>query len=116
MRPSPPARTSFTRMATAAATLLKAAGGLGMALVMNQSFRLKAITRALLLLPFGLLNGPWISGRNVLTGEVARTGTVTEAFAWVLTAMLLGTAIGNVFGGVLVDAQRRVPGGQCGCG
>ena len=37
---------------TAAATLLKATGGLGMALVMNQNFRMKAITRALLLLPF----------------------------------------------------------------
>jgi multiple sugar transport system permease protein len=37
---------------TAAATLLKATGGLGMALVMNQNFRMKAITRSLLLLPF----------------------------------------------------------------
>src|SRR5262249_58633939 len=37
---------------TAAATVLKATGGLGMALVMNQNFRMKAITRALLLLPF----------------------------------------------------------------
>jgi MFS family permease len=58
---------------------------------------------ALLLLPFGLLNGPWISGRNLLTGEVARAGTATEAFAWVLTAMLLGTSLGNVVGGVLVE-------------
>jgi len=37
---------------TGVATLLKAIGGLGMALVMNQNFRFKAITRALLLLPF----------------------------------------------------------------
>src|SRR3989475_8274989 len=37
---------------TAVATLLKAAGGLGMALVMNQNFRMKALTRAMLLLPF----------------------------------------------------------------
>src|SRR5215470_1497750 len=37
---------------TGAATILKAIGGLGMALVMNQSFKFKAITRALLLLPF----------------------------------------------------------------
>ena len=37
---------------TGVATILKASGGLGMALVMNQSFRMKAVTRAMLLLPF----------------------------------------------------------------
>ncbi len=37
---------------TIAATLLKMVGGLGLALVMNQNFRFKNLTRALLLLPF----------------------------------------------------------------
>src|SRR5262249_3004210 len=37
---------------TGIATILKAGGGLGMALVMNQDFRMKAATRAMLLLPF----------------------------------------------------------------
>ena len=37
---------------TAAATLLKMVGGLGLALVMNQNFPFKNLTRALLLLPF----------------------------------------------------------------
>src|SRR5213594_2671362 len=37
---------------TAAATVLKLVGGLGMALVMHQNFRMKGMTRALLLLPF----------------------------------------------------------------
>ena len=37
---------------TIAATLLKMVGGLGLALVMNQDFRFKNLTRALLLLPF----------------------------------------------------------------
>jgi multiple sugar transport system permease protein len=37
---------------TFVATLLKMAGGLGLALVMNQDFRLKNLTRALMLLPF----------------------------------------------------------------
>src|SRR5689334_11429161 len=37
---------------TAVATLLKMVGGLGLALVMNQDFRFKNLTRALLLLPF----------------------------------------------------------------
>jgi multiple sugar transport system permease protein len=37
---------------TAVATVLKMFGGLGLALVMNQEFRFKNLTRALLLLPF----------------------------------------------------------------
>jgi multiple sugar transport system permease protein len=37
---------------TAAATLLKMVGGLGLALVMNQAFRMKNLVRAVLLLPF----------------------------------------------------------------
>jgi len=37
---------------TITATLLKMVGGLGLALVMNQNFRFKNLTRALLLLPF----------------------------------------------------------------
>src|SRR2546426_1396053 len=41
-----------TVLFTAVATLLKASGGFGMALVVNQSFRLKALTRGLRLPPF----------------------------------------------------------------
>ena len=37
---------------TVAATLLKMVGGLGLALAMNQQFRMKNLVRALLLLPF----------------------------------------------------------------
>ena len=37
---------------TFVATILKAAGGLALALIMNQHFRMKNLTRALLLLPF----------------------------------------------------------------
>jgi predicted MFS family arabinose efflux permease len=58
---------------------------------------------ALLVLPFGLVNGPWILGRNVLTGRFARPGTTTEAFAWLVTALLLGAALGNALGGMLVE-------------
>jgi predicted MFS family arabinose efflux permease len=57
---------------------------------------------ALLVVPFGLLDGPWILGRNVLTEQLARPGTTTEAFAWLVTALLLGASLGNVVGGVLV--------------
>src|SRR5262245_1371125 len=41
-----------TFLYTAVATLLTMVGGLGLALVMNQDFRFKNLTRALLLLPF----------------------------------------------------------------
>ena len=37
---------------TGVATLLKMVGGLGLALAMNQHFRMKNLVRALLLLPF----------------------------------------------------------------
>src|SRR6516225_8235982 len=46
-------RVAFnTFVYTGAATLLKMAGGLGLALAMNQHFRMKNLVRALLLLPF----------------------------------------------------------------
>ena len=41
-----------TILFTGVATVLKASLGLGMALVMNQDFRMKEFTRAMLLLPF----------------------------------------------------------------
>ena len=43
---------SNTFVYTGMATLLKAVGGLGLALAMNQQFRMKNLVRALLLLPF----------------------------------------------------------------
>ena len=44
--------TVNTFVYTIAATLLKMVGGLGLALAMNQHFRMKNLVRALLLLPF----------------------------------------------------------------
>jgi multiple sugar transport system permease protein len=44
--------TQNTFVYTISATILKMAGGLGLALVMNQEFRCKNLVRALLLLPF----------------------------------------------------------------
>ncbi|HWD56739.1 MAG TPA: sugar ABC transporter permease [Stellaceae bacterium] len=44
--------TANTFIYTTAATLLKMVGGIGLALAMNQAFRLKNVVRALLLLPF----------------------------------------------------------------
>jgi len=43
---------SNTFIYTGIATLLKAVGGLGLALAMNQQFRMKNLVRAVLLLPF----------------------------------------------------------------
>src|SRR6202007_3140130 len=44
--------TLTTFVYTGAATLLKMVGGLGLALAMNQDFRMKNLVRAVLLLPF----------------------------------------------------------------
>ena len=46
---------------TAAATVLKMIGGLGLALVMNQDFRFKNLTRALLLLPPAARRRLWLN-------------------------------------------------------
>src|SRR6059036_15057 len=74
---------------TAVATLLKAAGGLGMALVMNQNFRMKALTRAMLLLPFivptvlSTVAWQWIldPGMGLFNRGLMYFGLVTQAQA-----------------------------------
>jgi MFS family permease len=59
---------------------------------------------ALLLVLTGLPVGPLVAMRNELAGATALPGTQTEAYTWVLTAMVGGIAIGAALGGVLVDA------------
>ena len=60
-------------------------------------------TMALLLVLTGLPVGPLIAMRNELAGTTALPGTETEAYTWVLTAMVGGIAIGAALGGALVD-------------
>jgi monoamine oxidase/MFS family permease len=59
---------------------------------------------ALLVVPVGLFTGPLIASRNELVGRVARPGTETEAYAWPLTALLGGGALGAAVAGVVADA------------
>lgn len=58
---------------------------------------------ALLVLPAGLPIAPLIATRNELAGATAPLGAETEAYTWVLTAMVGGIALGAAFAGVLVD-------------
>jgi MFS family permease len=60
----------------------------------------------LLLAPIaGCVLAPLTAAENELAGTVAPEGTVTEAYAWVLTATVLGVAIGTGAGGALIDAR-----------
>ena len=59
---------------------------------------------ALLILPAGLLIAPLGAAGNELIGRVAPAGTVTEAYAWPVTAILVGFAAGTAGGGALVEA------------
>ena len=47
---------------------------------------------------------PLTAAENELAGSVAPAGTVTEAYAWLLTATVLGVSIGTGAGGALIDA------------
>jgi multiple sugar transport system permease protein len=73
---------------TGAATVLKLAGGLGMALVMHQSFRMKGLTRAVLLLPF-----------------IVPTVLSTVAWQWILDPGMGLFNRGLLFFGFITPAQ-----------
>ena len=73
---------------TIAATILKMIGGLGLALVMNQTFPMKNIVRALMLLPF-----------------IVPTVLSTIAFMWILDPSF------SVFNRVLISAGLVAPPG-----
>jgi multiple sugar transport system permease protein len=96
---------------TAAATLLKAAGGLGMALVMNQNFRLKAITRALLLLPFivptvlSTVAWQWIldPGMGLFNRLLVTSGLAQTGPSW------LGTPVMAMVSIIMVNTWRGLP-------
>lgn len=58
---------------------------------------------ALLVVPAGLPIAPMIATRNELAGTVAPRGAETEAYTWVLMAMVGGVALGAGLAGVVVD-------------
>jgi len=96
---------------TGAATLLKAFGGLGMALVMNQNFRLKAITRALLLLPFivptvlSTVAWQWIldPGMGLFNRLLVVSGLATTGPSWLGTPTMAMVSI------IMVNTWRGLP-------
>jgi hypothetical protein len=58
---------------------------------------------ALLIVPAGLLIAPQAAACNQLIGKLAPPGAVTEAYAWPVTATLIGFAPGTALGGLLVE-------------
>jgi len=96
---------------TGVATLLKATGGLGMALVMNQNFRLKAITRALLLLPFivptvlSTVAWQWIldPGMGLFNRLLMVSGLATTGPSWLGTPTMAMVSI------IMVNTWRGLP-------
>jgi multiple sugar transport system permease protein len=96
---------------TGAATLLKATGGLGMALVMNQNFRMKAVTRAMLLLPFivptvlSTVAWQWIldPGMGLFNRLLVVSGLATTGPSWLGTPTMAMVSI------IMVNTWRGLP-------
>jgi len=96
---------------TGAATILKACGGLGMALVMNQDFRMKAVTRAMLLLPFivptvlSTVAWQWIldPGMGLFNRLLVVSGLATTGPSW------LGTPTMAMISIIMVNTWRGLP-------
>jgi multiple sugar transport system permease protein len=96
---------------TGIATILKALGGLGMALVMNQNFRMKAITRAMLLLPFivptvlSTVAWQWIldPGMGLFNRLLVVSGLATTGPSWLGTPTMAMVSI------IMVNTWRGLP-------
>jgi multiple sugar transport system permease protein len=96
---------------TAAATVLKLAGGLAMALVMHQNFRLKGLTRAVLLLPFivptvlSTVAWQWIldPGMGLFNRLLMFSGVVSQGPSWLGNPTLAMVSV------ILVNTWRGLP-------
>ena len=51
----------------------------------------------------GAVWAPLTTAENELTGTVAPAGTVTEAYAWIITGVVAGVSAGTAIGGVVVE-------------
>jgi MFS family permease len=60
---------------------------------------------ALLVLLAGAPIAPLIASRNELVAAVARRGTGTESFTWLLTALVAGLSAGAAVAGVVIEAE-----------
>jgi MFS family permease len=71
----------------------------------------------LLLAPLaGVMLAPLTAAENELAGRLAPPGAVTEAYAWVITATVLGFSLGTGLAGVIVDAADWRTALAAGCG
>lgn len=52
----------------------------------------------------GLVIAPLTTTQNLLAGDLAPRGRVTESFTWIVTALIVGVAAGNAVAGALTDA------------
>src|ERR1700704_3521421 len=92
-------------------TVLKLAGGLGMALVMNQAFRGRNLVRAFLLLPFivptalSTVAWMWILDPtfSVVNWLLVHGGVITSGFSWLGNATLAMVLI------IMVNTWRGLP-------
>jgi MFS family permease len=61
-----------------------------------------------LMLPLAFLSGvtiaPLLSTGNQVVGEIAAEGTVTEAYTWPITALVVGISAGNAAAGVIAGS------------
>jgi multiple sugar transport system permease protein len=96
---------------TVVATILKMIGGLGLALVMNQDFKFKNLTRALLLLPFivptvlSTIAWQWIldPAFSVINWALMATGLANPGPSW------LGNPYLAMFSLIMVNTWRGLP-------
>jgi len=96
---------------TGVATIVKASGGLGMALVMNQSFKLKSFARAMLLLPFivptvlSTVAWQWIldPGMGLFNRLLMVSGLAERGPSW------LGTPTMAMISIIMVNTWRGLP-------
>jgi len=100
-----------TILFTGVATILKASGGLGMALVMNQDFRMKEVSRAMLLLPFivptvlSTVAWQWIldPGMGLFNRLLVVSGLANPGPSW------LGTPVMAMISIIMVNTWRGLP-------
>jgi multiple sugar transport system permease protein len=100
-----------TILFTTVATVLKLSGGLAMALVMNQSFKMKAFARAALLLPFivptvlSTVAWQWIldPGMGLFNRLLVVSGLAKTGPSWLGTPAMAMTSI------IMVNTWRGLP-------
>ena len=63
------------------------------------------VTMAALVLLAGAPIAPLIASRNELVAAVAQRGTGTEAFTWLLTALVAGLSAGAAVAGAVIEAD-----------